>query len=689
MKITRRDQFRALIRFQLGQLGSKNQHHLFEDICRAFASVRITPNVIPASGPVGSGGDQGRDFENLLSSSSWRVSAGNKVWAFACTLQQQKTIATKIQSDLQEIMSSGPRPDFITYFSESTVPVGLRHRLIDAAKNDHGVLLQILDGNGLADLLTHRDCQWIAHEYLDLPIPTYIQPEETFTGIAIREIDDVDPIRYLGVHRHVDADKRSELPAYVPRSVDGTIDTVLDNEGFVILEGSSASGKSRSAYEALRRLAARRGIRQVLVPQDGHSLRRYIAQSAVISPEPVAIWLDDLERYVGTDGLDVDVASAILQRMNSPILATIRSQARMRLLMDAKTASPRQDCARQVLQMAETVRIDRELKATELADARRSTDDRIKTISSDVGKILLGERLCGGPAVLDRWLEARDGNGQDELAAAAVSAAVDFRRAGFQSPIPGEWVRTVLLEYIDPRLHARYKKFSWHEVKDWCTELVYGASSCLVELGDDSFEPFDYLVDYVQRQSAGDSDIKLGFFIDDIPGEIWHTIGDNISVEDPSFLPCLTMASVSNHPGLYEGFLGARKRGGLSDVVLFDSERILALARACRHARMCVPCMALSIGLDLDMLVTSLVSPLDEVLDDAAGDVELSHKEIDCIAIIGDICDEGLLQEDGTPIPVALTLKATLGPRGAALISLMDHLGMRDAADSLRQLADS
>ena len=55
------------IRFALEQLSVKNQHHDFEHICRYIAKARICRNILPATGPVSKGGDQGRDFETFRS----------------------------------------------------------------------------------------------------------------------------------------------------------------------------------------------------------------------------------------------------------------------------------------------------------------------------------------------------------------------------------------------------------------------------------------------------------------------------------------------------------------------------------------------------------------------------------------------------------------------------------------------
>lgn len=55
----------AQLLFQLDQLSATNSHHEFEHICRHLARETITPNILPATGPVTAGGDEGRDFETF------------------------------------------------------------------------------------------------------------------------------------------------------------------------------------------------------------------------------------------------------------------------------------------------------------------------------------------------------------------------------------------------------------------------------------------------------------------------------------------------------------------------------------------------------------------------------------------------------------------------------------------------
>ena len=129
------DQLIAHFRFSLTRLGVKNAQHEFEHLCRHFARLRICANLLPANGPVSTGGDQGRDFETFrshlselptVSAFAGRVSDGPIL--FACTLQK-KQLGSKIRADVKAVCRHGAKPVSIHYFVESDMAVAARHKL--------------------------------------------------------------------------------------------------------------------------------------------------------------------------------------------------------------------------------------------------------------------------------------------------------------------------------------------------------------------------------------------------------------------------------------------------------------------------------------------------------------------------------------------------------------------------------
>lgn len=164
----------SIIRFHLSDLGSRNAHHEFEHLARHVARARIASNILPATGPVSSGGDRGRDFETFDTEHKAPGPPGNRFAArstgsrkivFACSLQ--KTIEAKIRKDVRTLVGQGGI-DEVAYFCEPNLPIAKRLKLIDEA-NAKGLTLQIFDGNAIAEWLAEPDIFWIAQDYLHLP----------------------------------------------------------------------------------------------------------------------------------------------------------------------------------------------------------------------------------------------------------------------------------------------------------------------------------------------------------------------------------------------------------------------------------------------------------------------------------------------------------------------------------------
>jgi len=170
------EQTKAEIRFALSQLTARNGQYEFEALARMLARATATRNVLPATGPVAAGGDQGRDFETYhteLAGQTQRlgrelgVRDGDGV-GFTCTLQQED-IGSKIRGDVDKIMGDGTEVRFVLAYCEVNIPVARRHDLQRRVRDKHGVHLEIFDGNAIAELLAHHATFWIAETYLHLP----------------------------------------------------------------------------------------------------------------------------------------------------------------------------------------------------------------------------------------------------------------------------------------------------------------------------------------------------------------------------------------------------------------------------------------------------------------------------------------------------------------------------------------
>jgi hypothetical protein len=181
---------------------------------------------------------------------------------------------------------------------------------------------------------------------------------------AIREwpmptVNDADPL-LLGIFPPRKREG-SAFPPYVPRAADEAVARGLGQGGLVLLVGPARSGKSRTAYEAVRR--AFPAEQQLLIPSGG-SLAAVTGDVSLRTGEAIW-WLDDLERFIPE--LDHPVLSSLLAR-DRTVLASIRSESWSSLL-DADGDTGEQ--GRRLLAGACIVQLPAELTPRELAEAER------------------------------------------------------------------------------------------------------------------------------------------------------------------------------------------------------------------------------------------------------------------------------------------------------------------------------
>jgi hypothetical protein len=172
------------IRFALSQLPGENGHHKFEQLCLHLARRRIYPNLVPATGPVSAGGDQGADFETYAvgatgaSDSPFFAHVSHEKVIFACSLE--KNVPKKIKADLQAASVFHQHVSRLVFFSAWDVPVGKRHKLESFALQTHGIQLDIFDARFISESLADTEIFWIAQEYLSIPSEIVLATPATY-----------------------------------------------------------------------------------------------------------------------------------------------------------------------------------------------------------------------------------------------------------------------------------------------------------------------------------------------------------------------------------------------------------------------------------------------------------------------------------------------------------------------------
>lgn len=183
-------QLATQIRFHLESLGESNAHHPFEQLCLGLTRRRIASNVIPATGPVAVGGDDGRDGESYWSiiayelpdTSLFTVLATDEDVVLAVTTQRDD-IPSKIRNDLAKICTDSAPVDRVIYFTVTPVNTAKRHELQKHARETYSVTLDIWDAQAIADELASHDVFYLAVDYLHLP--SSLAPERPETEATL------------------------------------------------------------------------------------------------------------------------------------------------------------------------------------------------------------------------------------------------------------------------------------------------------------------------------------------------------------------------------------------------------------------------------------------------------------------------------------------------------------------------
>ena len=164
------------VRFALSQLPAHNAQHTFEHICRHLTQQFICSNVLPATGPVSAGGDQGRDFETFRTylreelgpHGAFLGLVSEGTIAFICTTQASG-LPAKLRQDIKKVSAFGHPVHEIRAFTLESVPVGTRHKLETETQESHQVRLEFHDAESIANLLARPDGFWIAESFLSIP----------------------------------------------------------------------------------------------------------------------------------------------------------------------------------------------------------------------------------------------------------------------------------------------------------------------------------------------------------------------------------------------------------------------------------------------------------------------------------------------------------------------------------------
>ncbi|MCL7494851.1 tetratricopeptide repeat protein [Streptomyces sp. MCA2] len=319
-----------------------------------------------------------------------------------------------------------------------------------------------------------------------------------------------DPVRW-GVHpaparhqiRHVE---------YVNRDIDTEFLEALKPGRFILLIGDSTAGKSRTAFEAAQRLL---GDYRVLMPFDGNEAG--IAHELVQHDSRVLLWLDDLDVFLAPPAISVRVIDEI-QNRNGIVLATLRAERFNELsLREERSAFDTERLlvrnARQIMSRAEKFFLDRRWSQREISQADISSDPRLKNAVDHADEYGVAEYLAAGPQLYDEWRNAWSPGGHPR-AAALVSAAIDFKRAGINKPVGIGVLISAHEHYLQEKGGMRLRPEKFEEAISWATSPLHATTSLLVPYEAGTYKAFDYLVDKIANSET----------VTEIPDVVWDEV---------------------------------------------------------------------------------------------------------------------------------------------------------------------
>jgi Flp pilus assembly protein TadD len=284
----------------------------------------------------------------------------------------------------------------------------------------------------------------------------------------------------------------AQVPAsYIERDAQQQVAEAVDPGRAVLLVGHSMAGKTRLAAHVVQH---RFPDAPLLVPKSGKALRDLMDKG--LAPAGVVVWLDDLERFLGPDGLMMDLLNGLTSG-NAIVVATIRSDERERYRPRNELRPPEWEVFAGFTQ----IDLQRRNSAAELDRIRAAVSD--PHVLDAVQHYGLAEYLGAGPLAVDKF---KHGETTEPVGYALIRAALDWRRSGLSHPIPKPVLATpaVVSIYLADRPEEPRTQEALVRGLKWATEEINETVALLgrrfpdpIDTTVEAFEAFDYLVDHV------------------------------------------------------------------------------------------------------------------------------------------------------------------------------------------------
>ncbi|MFY1681643.1 tetratricopeptide repeat protein [Micromonospora sp. WMMD730] len=343
----------------------------------------------------------------------------------------------------------------------------------------------------------------------------------------------------LGVHPAIpgsstpDVDQGFVLPAYLERDHDQRLRNHLlaaargGQTMLVLVRGASCTGKTRTAFEAVRTCLA--GW-QLVYPKTPRGLRVLLDIGAV-APRTV-VWLNEAQNYL--TGLGGEQTAATLHtRLEAPgpvvILGTLWPEYHHDLIAtpQANHGQGKHDAhpnARLLLNQAILVDVPACFTAESLQQPVVSRDPSLATAVRASAEGRITQTLAAGPQLVDHYEQAIEPHGP--YGNAVITAAMDARRLGHTSPLPAELLKAAAPGYLTEQQRAAADTDTWFDsALAYARQKVRGVAAALEPVATpngigalpDTYRLSDYLDNYARTT-------RLDVFP---PGSFWTAVQDH------------------------------------------------------------------------------------------------------------------------------------------------------------------
>jgi hypothetical protein len=415
-------------------------------------------------------------------------------------------------------------------FSQAVAKAGV---YVLPARFDDSELPGLLPDVGVVDLRGYTPGQFadmVVAKLADLGIGAPSSADGVATGpvggVRVSEVD----LQRLGVHTAISVPGVSDrvLPEYVPRDADtahsgvrARLAAAAAESGFVLLVGGSSVGKTRCAAEAVQALMPGWWLVHPAGPDQ-------VAVLAASHTPRTVVWLDELQRYLdGEHGLTGGVVRGLLNSAHQVVMiGTLWPD-----LYAAYTAMPIPGGAdprareREVLELAEVVRIDAAFSAAEQRRARAAAvGDRRLRIALGAAGYGLTQTLAAAPQLVASWQDARTAS---PYGWAVLTAALDVARLGARAPLSIDLLRAAAPGYCTSQQQAEAPENWFEQALAYATTKLHGAVAALTPVGARMGQVTGYTVaEYLIQQASRERRYVR------VPASTWDAVLDHI--RDPA-----------------------------------------------------------------------------------------------------------------------------------------------------------